>query len=80
VPVVGTLRAAGFVDLGAAAHAPGDVRALSAAVDLALAFPVHHDAAARWRARGVFAEMQLANALRRTSPVRTVSPRTRYQI
>lgn len=69
VPVIGTERAAGFVDLDGLAVAPGDVGALSAAIDMAIAFPDRHDqAAARWRARLVVAEMQLANALRPGAP------------
>lgn len=75
VPVTGTQRAAGFADLGAGAHPPGDTRALAAAVDLALAFPAHHDAAARWRARLVLADMQLAKALRPASGPVLASPR-----
>jgi len=64
VPVIGTLRAAGFANLGTGAHAPGDVRALAAAIELAIAFAADHQAAARWRAHLVLADMQLANALR----------------
>ncbi|HEU5057986.1 MAG TPA: hypothetical protein VFU21_15755 [Kofleriaceae bacterium] len=65
VPVAGTLRAAGFVDLDGLAAEPGDVRALSAAIDMAVAFPRRHEqAAARWRAHQDFADMQLENALR----------------
>ena len=64
VPVIGTLRAAGFAELGTGAHAPGDVRALAAAIELAIAFAADHQAAARWRAHLVLADMQLANALR----------------
>ncbi len=76
VPVTGTLRAAGFADLGAGAHQPGDGRALAAAVDLTLAFPAHHAAAAAsWRARLVLAEMQLAKALRPPSGPVLASPR-----
>lgn len=65
VPVTGTVRAAGFLDLDGLAVRPGDVRALSAAIDMAIAFPARHDqAAARWRAHQVLAAMQLENALR----------------
>ena len=76
VPVAGTVRAAGFVDLEGLAARPGDVRALSAAVDLAIAFPGRHDLAApRWRARQVLGQMQLENALRRESGPVLASPR-----
>ena len=64
VPVLGTVRATGFVDLEGLAIEPGDVRALSAAIDMAMAFPRRHDQAApRWRARMVLAEMQVKSAL-----------------
>jgi len=76
VPVAGTVRAAGFLDLEGLAARPGDVRALSAAVDIALAFPGRHDQAApRWRARQVLGQMQLENALRRESGPVLASPR-----
>ena len=65
VPVAGTLRAAGFVDLDGLATGPGDVRALSAAIDMAIAFPARHaQAAPRWRARHLLGDTQLENALR----------------
>jgi len=64
VPVTGTVRAAGFLDLGGgAAPEPGDVPGLSAALEMALAFPVHQDEAARWRTRLVLADIQLKSAL-----------------
>ncbi len=76
VPVIGTLRAAGFVDLDGLAAPPGDVRALSAAIDMAAAFPARHgQAAPRWRARQVLGEMQLENALRGGSGPLLASPR-----
>jgi hypothetical protein len=46
VPVAGTVRAAGFVDLDGLAAEPGDVPALSAAIDMAIAFPARHERAA----------------------------------
>ena len=64
VPVIGTVRAAGHLDLDGLATEPGDVRALSAAIDMAIAFPRRHEQAApRWRARTVLAEMQVKSAL-----------------
>jgi hypothetical protein len=76
VPVAGTVRAAGFVDLEGLAARPGDVRALSAAVDMAIAFPGRHDQTApRWRARQVLGEMQVDSALRGESGSALGSPR-----
>jgi glycosyltransferase involved in cell wall biosynthesis len=66
IPVVGTRRAAGFVDLAGrgAEVPPGDTRALAAALDIAIAFPSWQDEAARWRARAVLGELRLADAFR----------------
>ncbi len=75
VPVTSTVRAAGFLDLGSAAPEPGDVPGLSAALEMALAFPVHQDEAARWRARLVLADMQLKSALSSLSGPVLASPR-----
>ena len=75
VPVAGTVRAAGFVDLGGAALEPGDLPGLSAALEMALAFPVHQDQAARWRSRLVLADMQLKIALSSSSGPALAYPR-----